>query len=645
MLTPFKRTLLSLLLSSALALPALADDFGLQDAAGKAVQSNPDVLNKWHQFKSAAEEGNISWGQNLPTLDVVIGAGRSNEQSPLYTPANTWRTYNFNTDTITFKQNLFAGFSTLNDTKRLEHATLVRFYEMLGISESTAFDATKAYIDVWRYRQLVRYAEDSYAVHRVIYEKIKERAQAGVGSKVDLETAAGRLALAEANLLTESSNLHDVSVRYQRVVGSLPPAVMAPPPAELLAKDFPKNRSNAVMTSLGRSPQLKAAFENILSAMRNVEVQKSNNYPRVDTYIERDHENGTSGFYGFTNATTAGVTLSWNLFNGFQDLSKKRKAIEDKYSAKDNREAVCRDVRQNSAMAYNDHMRLIEQLQYLDQHQLSTDKERVAFRAQFDIGKRTLLDVLDTENEYYTARRDYLNGEQDLLVAHAKYKSIAGELLDTLSLKNIDMTPPHPDTTPEEDMMTTCPADALELTPSDKDAIFKAAMAKDQLLRSPAPVPVPAPAPAPAPVAAKLPDIILSTYSFPVPAPAPIGAKLPDIVLSADSLFDFDKSTLKPEGQAAINKELKRTNLDGGAVGITRIKIVGHTDSVGSADYNQKLSERRAKAVMDYLVSRGIPKNIIHTEGHGLREAIADNKTKEGREKNRRAEIWIEAGQ
>ncbi len=143
------------------------------------------------------------------------------------------------------------------------------------------------------------------------------------------------------------------------------------------------------------------------------------------------------------------------------------------------------------------------------------------------------------------------------------------------------------------------------------------------------PAPLPPPPPAPAPVAKA------------EPAPAPV-VRAPDITLSADALFDFDKSVVKPEGKAAIDRELKRTRFEGGAVGIASIKVVGNTDSIGTKAYNQKLSERRANAVKDYLVSKGVPAAKIHTEGHGELDPVASNKTKEGRAKNRRADIWFD---
>lgn len=470
---------------------AHAAEYRLEDAAARAVQSNPEVLNKWHQFGASLRERDITLGRYLPTLDVVYGVGRETRNSPLFNNPTGERSYNIQGSKWQLRQNLFEGFATINDSKRLEHASLVRFYEMLDLSETAALEATKAYIDVWRYRQLVEFAEENYATHRLLYSKIKERADSGVGRKVDFETAAGRLALAESNLLTETANLHDVTARFQRIVGVLPPDELVPPAnAAALIRDFPQDRAKGIERSLKSSPALKAAFQNILSAQRNVAVQKAGYYPRVDAYAEQTRDLNSGGYttqYGYasgtTNATTVGVTATWNLFRGFQDYSRQRKAEEEKYSARDQREKVCRDVRQAAAMAYNDKLRLTEQLKYLDQHMLSTDKAREAFRRQFDIGQRTLLDVLDTENEYFTARRNYLNGEQDLLIAHARYQAAAGNLLNTLQLKNLDMDPPAPETTPDDEALTTCPDDPVNVPVVDKEAVFKRALAKDQLLR------------------------------------------------------------------------------------------------------------------------------------------------------------------
>ena len=109
------------------------------------------------------------------------------------------------------------------------------------------------------------------------------------------------------------------------------------------------------------------------------------------------------------------------------------------------------------------------------------------------------------------------------------------------------------------------------------------------------------------------------------------------VTYAADAFFDFDKSVLKPEGKAKLDDlvgKIKDINLE-------VIIPVGHTDSVGSDAYNQKLSVRRSEAVKAYLVSKGIEKNRVYTEGKGEKQPVADNKTAEGRAKNRRVEIEV----
>ncbi len=122
----------------------------------------------------------------------------------------------------------------------------------------------------------------------------------------------------------------------------------------------------------------------------------------------------------------------------------------------------------------------------------------------------------------------------------------------------------------------------------------------------------------------------------PAPAPAPVPTS-EKVTFAADAFFDFDKAILKPEAKVKLDdmtSKLKDVNLE-------VIVAVGHTDSVGTDEYNQKLSIRRSEAVKAYIISRGIDAKRVFSEGKGEKQPVADNKTKEGRAKNRRVEIEV----
>ena len=162
---------------------------------------------------------------------------------------------------------------------------------------------------------------------------------------------------------------------------------------------------------------------------------------------------------------------------------------------------------------------------------------------------------------------------------------------------------------------------ALANAECDPDLVPKAAPAPAKPAAAPAPAAKPAPAPAaPAKPAAA--------------APRPTTEK---VTLAADALFDFDKAVIKSDAKAKLDDLVAKLK----AINLEVIIAIGHTDSVGSAAYNQKLSLKRAEAVKAYIISKGIEPNRVYTEGKGEKQPIADNKTKAGRSKNRRVEIEV----
>jgi len=169
-------------------------------------------------------------------------------------------------------------------------------------------------------------------------------------------------------------------------------------------------------------------------------------------------------------------------------------------------------------------------------------------------------------------------------------------------------------------------------------AAFAAGCATQETQKpAPAPEPKPAAKPAPAPAPAPKPTQDVSAAKpqpKPEAKPKPVAEK---VTFAADVLFDFDKSVVKPDGKSKLDDLANKVR----GINLEVVIGIGHADSIGSDAYNQKLSVRRAESVKAYMVSKGIEPNRIYTEGKGEKQPVADNKTREGRAKNRRVEIEV----
>ncbi len=556
----------------------------IHDAAIQAIESNPDVQASWHAFKAASHQVGEAKAGYLPSVDLAASTGKTKRDF------DGRDDYSSTQGQVSLTQSLFEGFRTVGQVERFEGERLVRYYELLNDIEDTAFEAVRAYEDVSRERALLSSARDNYAKHQDVFAQIEERVVSGVGRKVDLEQVAGRLALAETNLLTEASNLHDVTARYLRIVGSLPASDLTA--SELSKTNLPANIREALQLAYHGNSGFHAAIKNISATQANVKVARSGYMPKVELRARQVVSRNTNGFderadaarYGDESAVELAVT--YNLFAGGATRSAVRRTLEEVNQAKDLRDKACVDLRQTTQIAYNDSYRIREQLKSLDQHRRSSDKVRTAYNEQFKIGQRSLLDVLDAENEYFQASRAYTSAQADLNIAHARTLTAMGGLLPVLKITRDNLV-----------------------------------QVKD----------------------AKVSDKIKTDGANACPLEVADGYSRKDLIsevvrLSGDALFDVGSSVLTPNAAQkldALIQQIKNTP------NVVHIKIEGHTDNTGTDMINIPLSKARAESVKNYLVANGLDQITYQTEGFGATRAVGDNATDTGRATNRRVEVTV----
>jgi adhesin transport system outer membrane protein len=575
----------------------------LKDMVEKTVTSNPEVQSRYHKFLESGIEQKVVRGGFLPKADIVSTYRRQEELIPVNIGTAIPRMNN----ELVLKQMIFDGFAISNEVKRLGHLNRVRYYELQNAMQDTTLEFMRAYIDTLRFREMAQYAKDNYIVHKQLFDRIQERVTAGFSRKVDLEQATGRLALAEANLLTETTNLHDVTSRMQRIYGELPPETLEAP--TFFKSGVEKTSAEALKVAYNQNPALLSTIENIQASKDGIKTREANYMPRLDLQARKNLGTSSDGRFNASAADVLELTMNFNLFNGFSDINRVNQSAENLNISQDLRDKACVDTRQIMVIAYNDIERLKEQRIYRALHKNSIETAREAYRKQFDIGQRTLLDLLDTENEYFQTKRALTNVEYDIQTAYARTYAGQGELLNKIGATRGNL----PEYKREQYMNdeNVCQAIAPVQMTVDKAAMLADAKPLSSTLNSLK--------------AADLKPIIKA-----------------EVKLLANKIIP----DIQFETNSAKIKAVSYPNLDNAIAtlkewGDSNVEIAGHTDKrdTSKAAYNQALSEKRAQAVLAYLVKKGIDAKRLTAKGYGFSQPIAENDPQLGSEVNRRVEM------
>ncbi len=433
----------------------------LRAAIVEAVSENPEVQTEWHNFLATEREQDVERGGFRPRVDLNAYTGYETQNSS----DRDRFSRNPHGASITLTQMLWDGLETRGRTDRMGEIKLVRYFEFRESAEETALEALRAFADVQRQRKLVDLAERNFEAHEAIHERLLEQRETGVGRGADLEQAAGRLALARSNLTTERANLHDVSARYQRVVGQAPDPGEVPLAGIFDEDVLPQGRERALEEALMTSPAMFAARHNVDAAQEQRRVGRSAFHPNLEFQASQSWANDTMDFADSTvSDTSARLVLNFNLYRGGSDRARLGQFTEEFHRSVEEQGTACRNVRQDITVAYNNIEALSDQVEHLRQHRDSSEEVRVAYRQQFEIGERSLLDVLDTENEFFDASRALVNAQHDLEIAKARALSTMGDLLEYLDIARSDM--PDPEDlgmrNGEVSIEGVCPAEAVE---------------------------------------------------------------------------------------------------------------------------------------------------------------------------------------
>lgn len=415
--------------------PLLAGD--LADTVHKAIAHNPDVLVTQDDRRAIEQNVREAKAGYLPRVDVSAGMGgeKSDNASTLgATGRQGYLGLHREESGIRITQMLFDGFFTRQEVARQTATLQAASYRVLAAAEDVGLRATQTYLDVLRRREQVELARDNLAAHQRVYDQIRMRSERGVGRVADTDQAAGRLALAQANLEAQMGNLRDAEIAYVRVVGEMPSELMAPTaPGGALPADLQALTDEARQTH----PTLASAVADIDATVAQHAQARANDYPRFDLELGASHNSNIEGVRGADEDLIAMVRMNYNIYRGGADLARKRSTEQRISQARHIRDRAEHQVVEEAGLSWNDYQTAQTRLDLLRQHADSAKATRNAYLKQFNIGQRTLLDLLDTENERFVAELNYIDGKFRVLYAHYRIMASKGQLLGAMGV-----TPP-----------------------------------------------------------------------------------------------------------------------------------------------------------------------------------------------------------
>ncbi|HAT2065844.1 TPA: TolC family outer membrane protein [Legionella pneumophila] len=417
----------------------LTSSYATADTLYEAVQygmiANPDILLNTAKGLSAKQAIDKAKGALYPSIDVTGGFGRQRSVNPTSaaiddTPSTT---LNIVESAVELRQRLFAGGGIINEVKRNQYLTEAQKWKTQGIAEDLALEITKNYFAVLLHERLYAYSIENLKAHKAVFKMIKERATAGITRTAEVDQANARLALAEANKISALADLQEVKINYAKTVGKWPENLQMPHvPAR---KSLPNNLARIIEKGLDNHPTVKSSYADIKEAKAQYDVARAAYYPEVNLVLNSSKNKNLGGLIGPNDSDTVAVRMNYNAFRGGADAARIRETAYQVQEAYETKNRTLLELKETIRLAWNAYVASALRIEPLKQHVTASRKTRTAYQDEFKVGKRTLLDLLDSQNEYYQSQIELARAENDEILSRYRILNGMGCLLKYLNLR------------------------------------------------------------------------------------------------------------------------------------------------------------------------------------------------------------------
>lgn len=404
----------------------------LQSVVQHTLKTNPTIDKERLLTRISKYERYQAVGNFLPSVNIGGDLGREYNKNPIEMNITDSDSTNFSSKQFTAQliQPVFTGFRNHSLLTQRSYEFKAQLFTLLDAKQLLALSTIESYLNVIYDENLVALANNNVQTHIKYYTLSKLKTNSGAGRKTDIDLASARLSIAQAALETTKINLANEKALFKEL-SNLPPIKLQEPKS--VAHHLPKTYNHLKQIVLNKNIQLQEAYENSSAAHAGIKVAKSTYYPHLD--IEASHLTGNNidGISGDVQNNSLFLTLSMNLFNGGIDYFNVQKAEAESAISIEDIASVHRNIIQEANSLWYDLHYSMEQQKQLKNYVDAQTQVVNGYQLEFKLGKRSLLNLLDVENELFQARKNLLINALHIKIVRYQLLSLMGKLLFSIN--------------------------------------------------------------------------------------------------------------------------------------------------------------------------------------------------------------------
>jgi len=591
-----------------ISLSTLASAQTLKESVLDVLQTNPKVQERLKNYNSIAQDVTIAESDYYPKLDLNLGAGlESSDRYDRPSPTADERGLNYSVyqNSLRYTQNLFKGFETYHRVEEEEARTAAAAYSYIETANDNAFEMVNTYLQMMKNVELLRTAQENVDINTKILEKVQKLYNSGLTTLSEVNKIESSLSLAKSNYVVQDNSVLDAQYNLQRVLGHpLQPQKMQRP--QVQNSIIPKSVEDAATFAMQNNPSLLVSNYNIKLAQATWKEKKSNYYPHIDIELSQSMNKNLSAIEGNEDRFRAMAYLSYNFFNGFSDQAQVQKNVSKIHQEIASKNDLRRQVVQGLQLSYTSYLKLQEQMVHLQAYKTYSLKTLTLYAKEYDLGRRSLLDLLSAQNDFIGSKAQIITTEYSLLFAKYRILDAMGIMVSTIldendllyAQVNLGTAP-----TPQEDTLPI-------YLDSDEDALANDMDVCDNTQL----------------------DVLYNFYGCEDDNNQTLK------VLRFNALI-FDELEITDEAKITLDKV--DNNISSFGAKNIQILLVGNSDSSVEDEEALNLSQQRVTLIKNRLLQMGLYHSQFTTVIKGKGAPLYSEESSEGRDLNNRVDIIV----